>query len=35
MIYNPNKTISVKEKGIYYVRIKDSNGTKTQKLIVK
>jgi len=35
IIYNPNKTISVKEKGIYYVRIKDSNGTKTQKLIVK
>lgn len=35
MNYTPNKTISVKEKGIYFVRIKDSNGIKTQKLIVK
>lgn len=33
--YSPNKTLSVKEKGIYFVRIKDSKGYKTQKLVVK
>lgn len=33
--YAPNKTLSVKEKGIYFVRIKDSKGFKTQKLVVK
>lgn len=35
MNYSPNAKVSVKEKGVYYVRIKDVNGTKTQKLIVK
>lgn len=33
--YSPNKTLSIKEKGVYFVRIKDSKGVKTQKLIVK
>ena len=35
MDYTPNSKVSVKDKGIYYVRIKDANSTKTQKLIVK
>ncbi|MDD2191349.1 MAG: T9SS type A sorting domain-containing protein [Bacteroidales bacterium] len=35
MNYSPNTKVSVKEKGIYFVRIKDAKGTKTQKLIVK
>ncbi|MDD2529898.1 MAG: T9SS type A sorting domain-containing protein [Bacteroidales bacterium] len=33
--YTPNKTLSLKEKGVYFVRIKDSKGFKTQKLVVK
>jgi len=35
MTYNPNKTIKIGVKGVYFVRVKDSNGYKTQKLIVK
>ncbi|MFA6806087.1 MAG: T9SS type A sorting domain-containing protein [Bacteroidales bacterium] len=35
MNYTPNSKISIKDKGIYFVRIKDTKGTKTQKLIVK
>ncbi|MFA7082470.1 MAG: T9SS type A sorting domain-containing protein [Bacteroidales bacterium] len=35
MDYTPNTKVYVKEKGIYFVRIKDANSTKTQKLIVK
>ncbi len=35
MIYTPNKTIKIGEKGVYFVRVKDNNGYKTQKLIIK
>ncbi|MFA6200063.1 MAG: T9SS type A sorting domain-containing protein [Bacteroidales bacterium] len=35
MIYNPNKTIKIGEKGVYFVRVKDNNSYKTQKLIIK
>lgn len=35
VIYTPNKSIKIGEKGIYFVRVKDNSGYKTQKLIVK
>lgn len=35
MNYTPNTKLFINEKGIYYIKIKDSNGTKTKKLIIK
>jgi hypothetical protein len=35
LTYTPNQSLKVKERGVYFVRIKDNNGFKTQKLIVK
>jgi hypothetical protein len=33
--YTPNEVVSLKEKGIYFVRVKDQKGVKTQKLVIK